>query len=72
LVCRAAVRTNYFPLWESEWGNYQITQTVKKQKPVSELVKLIGKFKHLGDEDIDILQKEVDKRFSVLTALCDR
>jgi pyruvate ferredoxin oxidoreductase beta subunit/phenylglyoxylate dehydrogenase beta subunit len=71
-VCRAAVRTNYFPLWESEWGDYRITQTVKKQKPVSELVKLIGKFKHLGDDGIGTLQAEVDKRFSVLKALCDR
>jgi pyruvate/2-oxoacid:ferredoxin oxidoreductase beta subunit len=70
-VCRAAVQTNYFPLWESEWGKYQITQPVRKQKPIFELLKLIGKFKHLKDEDIQILQKEVDKRFSVLKALGD-
>jgi pyruvate/2-oxoacid:ferredoxin oxidoreductase beta subunit len=71
-VCRAAVQTNYFPLWESERGHYQITQPVRKPKPVSELLKLIGKFRHLSDDDRDVLQAEVNKRFSVLKALCDR
>ena len=69
-VCRTAVRTNYFPLWESENGTYRITQTVKKPKAVSELTKLIGKFKHLTDENQSILQKQVDKRFTILNALC--
>ena len=69
-VCRAAVRTNYFPLWESENGTYRITQTVKKPKPVSELTKLIGKFKHMNDEQLSVLQNQVDKRFKVLDALC--
>lgn len=69
-VCRAAVQTNYFPLWESENGDYRVTQNVSKQKPISEMLKLIGKFKHLGDEDIDILQQQSDKRLSVLNALC--
>lgn len=70
-VCRAAVRTNYFPLWESENGTYRITQPVAKPKPISELIKLIGKFKHLDDENIHILQSQVDKRFSILKSLCD-
>jgi pyruvate/2-oxoacid:ferredoxin oxidoreductase beta subunit len=70
-VCRTAVRTNYFPLWESEEGKFQITQKVSKPKPVNELIRMIGKFKHLKDEDIDVLQGQVDKRFSILKALCD-
>jgi pyruvate/2-oxoacid:ferredoxin oxidoreductase beta subunit len=69
-VCRAAVRTNYFPLWESERGNYRITQPVAKPKPVSELTKMLGKFKHLRDENLAILQGQVDKRFKALQALC--
>jgi pyruvate/2-oxoacid:ferredoxin oxidoreductase beta subunit len=71
-VCRAAVRTNYFPLWESENGTYRITQTVNKPKPISEMTKLIGKFKHLDEESLKILQGQVDKRFSLLQAVCDR
>jgi pyruvate/2-oxoacid:ferredoxin oxidoreductase beta subunit len=69
-VCRAAVQTNYFPLWEMENGTYRITQSVSKPKPIGEMLKLIGKFKHLGEEDIAILQQQSDKRFTVLKALC--
>ncbi len=69
-VCRAAVRTNYFPLWESEGGSYRITQPVSKPKPVGELTKTLGKFKHLRVEQLAILQGQVDKRFNVLQSLC--
>ncbi len=69
-VCRAAVRTNYFPLWESENGNYRLTQKVAKPKPVEEFTKLMGKFKHLGSEELAVLQGMVDKRFGIVQALC--
>jgi pyruvate/2-oxoacid:ferredoxin oxidoreductase beta subunit len=70
-VCRAAVRTNYFPLWESENGQYRITQKVAKPKPIEELTRLMGKFKHLGSEELAVLQKMVDKRFGIVQALCE-
>jgi pyruvate/2-oxoacid:ferredoxin oxidoreductase beta subunit len=70
-VCRAAVRTNYFPLWESEDGQYRITQKVAKPKPVEELTKLMGKFKHMRSEELAVLQKMVDKRFNIVQALCE-
>jgi pyruvate/2-oxoacid:ferredoxin oxidoreductase beta subunit len=70
-VCRAAVRTNYFPLWESENGQYRITQKVAKPKPIDELTKLMGKFKHMGGDDLAVLQKMVDKRFGIVQALCE-
>ena len=70
-VCRSAVRTNYFPLWEAENGTFRVTQPVNKPKPVHELIKLIGKFKHLSDENIAVLQTQADKRFTILKALCD-
>ncbi len=41
-VCRDAVRTNYFPLWEMEDGVYRITQKVKDPKPVGDLTSTIG------------------------------
>ena len=69
-VCRAAVKTNYFPLWEVEDGDYRITHPVKDPKPVGELTTTLGKFKHLRDEDLAILQGQVDQRFRVLQALC--
>lgn len=69
-VCRAAVRTNYFPLWEAEDGRYRITQKVNKPKPIQELTQMIGKFKHLNEENTEILQQMVNKRFKILQTLC--
>jgi pyruvate/2-oxoacid:ferredoxin oxidoreductase beta subunit len=69
-VCRDAVKTNYFPLWEMDDGACRITQPVKDAKSVGELTKTLGKFKHLGDEDLALLQGQVDKRFKVIQALC--
>lgn len=69
-VCRAAVRTQYFPLWESENGRYRMTQTVVKPKPVKELTRLIGKFSHMKDDDLAVLQQQVDRRYNIVKALC--
>ncbi len=69
-VCRDAVKTNYFPLWEMEDGVYRITQKVKEPKPIGELTATIGKFKHLRAEELAILQAQVDQRFRTLQALC--
>jgi len=69
-VCREAVRTNFFPLWESVDGEYKITRKVGKPKPIQEMTKLMGKYRHLAEEDLTVLQGQVDKRLSVLKALC--
>ncbi|MBN1907973.1 MAG: pyruvate synthase subunit PorB [Deltaproteobacteria bacterium] len=69
-VCRAAVQSNYFPLWEVGNGAYRITQPVAKPKPINEMLKLIGKFNHLKDQEISVLQQQSDNRFSILQALC--
>lgn len=70
-VCRDAVRTNYFPLWEQEDGALRITQKVNNPKPIVELTKTLGKFKHLKEDQLAILQGQVDKRFKVLQALAE-
>ncbi|MEA1967164.1 MAG: thiamine pyrophosphate-dependent enzyme, partial [Thermodesulfobacteriota bacterium] len=35
-LCRMAVKTNYFPLWEAENGKFTMSKQVKKPKPVKE------------------------------------
>lgn len=62
-VCRAAVETNYYPLWEYERGEYRVTVDVDKPKPISEYTRLLKKFGHLEDEGLEELQRIVDKRF---------
>ena len=70
-VCRMAVRTNYFPLWEAENGKFRLTHEVANPRPVQELTGLIGKFAHLKDAEIDNLQKMVNERYALIKTLCD-
>ncbi len=68
-VCRRAVKTNYFPLWEAVNGKISLTKVVNKPKPVKEYTKLIRKFSHLSDEEIDVLQKDIDYEYCMLGGL---
>jgi pyruvate/2-oxoacid:ferredoxin oxidoreductase beta subunit len=70
-VCRTAVRTNYFPLWEAEAGKYRLTQEVSNPRPVKELTKLLRKFSHLKEPDLIKLQQTVDERYQFLKDLCE-
>jgi pyruvate/2-oxoacid:ferredoxin oxidoreductase beta subunit len=69
-VCRTAVRTNYFPLWEAEAGKFRLTQEISNPKPIQELTKLLRKFSHLKESDLSRLQQTVDERYKFLKALC--
>jgi pyruvate/2-oxoacid:ferredoxin oxidoreductase beta subunit len=69
-ICRMAIRTNYFPLWEAESGKFRLTQEVSNPKPVQELTKLLGKFSHLKEADLSRLQQIVDERYAFLKGLC--
>jgi pyruvate/2-oxoacid:ferredoxin oxidoreductase beta subunit len=69
-ICRTAVRTNYFPLWEAENGKFRLTQEVSNPKPVQELTKLLRKFSHLKSDDLSRLQQTLDQRYALLKGLC--
>jgi pyruvate/2-oxoacid:ferredoxin oxidoreductase beta subunit len=68
-ICRQAVKTNYFPLWEAENGKIRMTKTVKKPKPVSDYTKMMKKFNHMTEEDIAILQEDVEYECCLLGGL---
>ena len=68
-VCRTAVRTNYFPLWEAEDGKPRFTVEVAAPKPVTDLTKLMRKFAHLKEDGLAELQKQVDERYALLKTL---
>jgi pyruvate/2-oxoacid:ferredoxin oxidoreductase beta subunit len=70
-VCRAAVRTNYFPLWEMENGKFTFNSSVDNPKPISDYLSLVGKFSHFKPEDVAEFQRIVDYRFNALKALVD-
>ncbi len=65
-IGRLAVETGVFPLFEIENGKLKITYKPPKRKPLKEYIKRQKRFRHLTDEDIEILQKYVDERCKML------
>jgi phenylglyoxylate dehydrogenase beta subunit len=70
-VARKAVQTNYFPLWEAEKGKFRLTHQTRSSKPIEEFTKLMGRFSHLTEEDIEDLQEMVNSRFATIKGLAD-
>jgi pyruvate/2-oxoacid:ferredoxin oxidoreductase beta subunit len=68
-VCRAAVETNYYPLWEYEEGTYRLTYEVSNPKPIRHYAGRLKKFAHLDEGDMEDLQRVVDGRFRQIKAL---
>lgn len=70
-VCRAAVQTRFFPLWECEDGEYRLTHTVSRPKPMGEFTRLMGKYRHMDEQMLGRLQESVDRRFKRIETLCN-
>jgi pyruvate/2-oxoacid:ferredoxin oxidoreductase beta subunit len=70
-VCRTAVRTNYFPLWEMENGKFRITAPVQNPQPISDYLKLCGKISHFDEEDIAEFQKVVNDRYNMIKSMVE-
>jgi len=73
-ICRLAVETCYWPLFEVIDGKWVLNYMPKNKLPVEEFFKLQGRFKHLlkkGNEHLLAqAQAEVDKRWEELLARC--
>ena len=68
-ISRLAVETNYFPLWECENGTFRLTQEIKRPEPIREYTKLLGKFKHLTQGELEAFQEAVNVRYRGIKAL---
>jgi pyruvate/2-oxoacid:ferredoxin oxidoreductase beta subunit len=69
-LSRLAVQTGIFPLYGVENGEiWRITYKPDSFVPVKEYLKLQGRFSHLTDEDIETIQKNVDKEWLKLLKL---
>ena len=69
-LSRLAVETNFAPLYECENGIFKMSKTFKNPKPVAEFIHSFKKFKHLTDDDINVLQEITDKSYARLQKLC--
>ncbi len=74
LICKMAVETCVWPLYEVDHGAWRLTYMPKEKLPVEEFMKLQGRFKHCfqpGNEwTLKAAQKQVDERWEALLAKC--
>ena len=69
-LSKLAVETNYFPLWESDHGQFRFTHLPKKPRPVKAFTSLMGRFSHLSDQELQAIQDMADERFSQIQLQC--
>ncbi len=74
-ICRLAVETCYWPLFEVVEGRYLLNYEPKEKLPIEDFLRPQGRFKHLfkpGNEDLLVaFQEEVDRRWEELLARVD-
>ena len=74
-ICKSAVETCYWPLFEVIDGKWILSYEPKKKLPIEDFLKRQGRFKHLfkpGNEYlIEEFQKEVDRRWEELLKRCE-
>jgi pyruvate ferredoxin oxidoreductase beta subunit len=74
LICKLAVETCVWPLYEIDHGQWRLTYEPKQKLPVEEFMKLQGRFRHCfqkGNEwTIQEAQKYVDEKWEALLAKC--
>ena len=73
-ICKLAVETCYWPLFEVVDGKWMLSYKPKNKLPLEDFLKKQGRFKHLfqpGNEAlIEAFQAEVDRRWEELLFLC--
>jgi len=66
-LARMVVQNSIFPLYEIENGEkYTLSIKVKDKKPIIDYLKLQGRFRHLTEDEIKLMQEEVDKNWERL------
>ncbi len=73
-LCKMAVETRFWPIYEVEDGKWILNHKPKKYVPIEEFLKPQGRFRHLftpGNEHmIKRIQKEIDDRWLALLERC--
>ena len=73
-ICKLAVETCYWPLFEVDHGKWILNYEPKKKLPIEDFLRPQGRFKHLfkpGNEELLVqFQAEVDRRWEDLLYRC--
>jgi pyruvate ferredoxin oxidoreductase beta subunit len=62
-IGKLAVDTGFIPIYEIENGKLKFTYKPKERKPIKEYLKVQGRFSQLSEEDMDQIQKDIDRRW---------
>jgi pyruvate ferredoxin oxidoreductase beta subunit len=65
-IGRLAVETGIFPLYEIENGKYKLNFDFPKLRPVTDYMKLQGRFRHLSEDLIAKIQQRVSAEYAEL------
>jgi len=65
-IGRLAVETGIFPLYEVEDGKYKLSMDLPKLRPVTDYLKLQGRFRHLSDDVMNEIQQRVNEEYAKL------
>ncbi|MFC2001896.1 pyruvate synthase subunit PorB [Chloroflexota bacterium] len=60
---RLAVETGIFPIFEVENGKYKLNFDLPRLRPVKDYLKLQGRFRHLSDDNISMIQERVEREY---------
>lgn len=70
-VARLAVQTGYWPIFEIEDGSFTLNHRPEELKPVKEYLDIQGRFRHLEEEQIVMVEERVRKRWDRLLKRAD-
>jgi len=65
-IGRLAVETGIFPLYEVENGKYKLSFDLPKLRPVTDYMKLQGRFRHLSPDILNEIQSRVTEKYEEL------
>jgi pyruvate ferredoxin oxidoreductase beta subunit len=65
-IGRLAVETGMFPLYEVENGHYHLSYDPPDLRPVTDYMKLQGRFRHLSEDTVSEIQKRVKAEYDRL------
>ncbi len=63
---RLAVETGVFPLYEVEDGKYKLSLDFPQLRPVRDYLTAQGRFRHLPEEEMERIQRGVDRQYELL------
>ena len=68
-VARLSVESGIWPLYEIEAGRFRLTYKPRELKPVTDALKLQGRFRHLTDDELGVVQERTLEEWERLVGL---